>query len=260
VIALDLAAALDPARFMASTGFEPDPWQRLFLRSTASRLLLLCARQTGKSTSTAALAAHCALYEPGALILLLSPSQQQSRELFRKVTEFVRGLASLDLEAESASRIEFPNGSRIVCLSGNPMTVRGFSGPRLIIIDEACFIDDELAHSVTPMLAGGGRMIAMSTPNGKRGWFYENWAGDDPLWERMRVTADDSPRISAEFLATERASKPEWRIRQEYMVEFVDTDETLFPSEMVARAITTAVAPLFPSAFSAFSGGTPHAP
>ncbi|MDR7029820.1 terminase large subunit domain-containing protein [Rhizobium rosettiformans] len=254
MISLDLAAALDPAHFMTSTGLIPDPWQRRFLRSTVSRLLLLCARQTGKSTTTAALAAHCALYEPGALILLLSPSQQQSRELFRKVTEFVRGLANLDLEAESASRIEFPNGSRIVCLSGNPLTVRGFSAPRLIIIDEAAFIDDELAHSVTPMLAGGGRLIAMSTPNGRRGWFYENWISNDPLWERMRVTASDSPRISAEFLATERASKPEWRIRQEYGVEFVDTDETLFPAETVAAAITPAVTPLFGTGFSAFSG------
>lgn len=245
MLARNLALALDPARFMASAGFAPDPWQRDFLRSTAARSLLLCSRQTGKSTVTAALASHTAIFEPGALVLLLAPSQQQSRELFRKVCEFVRGIATVDLDAESASRIEFPNGSRIVSLSGNPMTVRGFSGPRLVIIDEAAFIDDELYHAVTPMLSSGGRLIMMSTPNGKRGALWEAWSGDDPMWSRTRVTAHDSPRITPEFLAMERASKPEFRIRAEYLCEFTDTDVQYIGTDLIQRAMTPAIAPLF---------------
>lgn len=235
---------------MSFAGYAPDPWQRDFLRSTASRSLLLCSRQTGKSTVTAALATHTAIFEPGALVLLLAPSQQQSKELFRKVCQFVRGIATIELDAESASRIEFPNGSRIVSLSGNPMTVRGFSGPRLVILDEAAFVDDELFHAVTPMLAAGGRLIAMTTPHGRRGWFYEAWAGDDPAWNRTRITAYDSPRITADFLAMERASKPLWRFRQEYEVEFVDTSEQFFGSDLIARAMMPTVAPLFSQPFN----------
>ncbi|MDX0601803.1 terminase [Sinorhizobium medicae] len=246
MLSRSLAHALDPASFMAGAGFSPDPWQATFLRSTSRRSLLLCSRQTGKSTVTAALASHTAIYEPGALVLLLAPSQQQSRELFRKVCEFVRGIATVDLDAESASRIEFPNGSRIVSLSGNPMTVRGFSGPRLVVIDEACFLpDDELFHAVSPMLAAGGRLLCLSTPNGKRGFFWEAWAGDDPIWTRTRITANDTPRISPEFLAAERASKPEHRIRAEYMCEFVDTDLQFVSSDLIARAMSPAIAPLF---------------
>ena len=49
------------------------------------RLVLNCARQTGKSTTAATLALHRALYYPGSLILLVSPSQRQSTELFRKI-------------------------------------------------------------------------------------------------------------------------------------------------------------------------------
>lgn len=245
MLARNLAHALDPALFMADAGFRPDPWQAQFLRSASRRSLLLCSRQTGKSTVTAALASHTAIFEPGALVLLLAPSQQQSRELFRKVCSFVRGIATVDLEAESASRIEFPNGSRIVSLSGNPLTVRGFSGPRLVILDEAAFVDDELFHAVTPMLSSGGRMICMTTPNGKRGFFWEQWSGDDPLWQRTRITAHDTPRITAEFLAAERASKPEWRIRQEYLVEFVDTDSQFIGTDLIQRAIVPTIQPLF---------------
>lgn len=198
---------------------------------------------------TAALASHTAIFEPGALVLLLAPSQQQSREIFRKVCEFVRGIATVELDAESASRIEFPNGSRIVSLSGNPMTVRGFSGPRLVVLDEAAFIDDELYHAVSPMLVAGGRLVAMTTPNGRRGFFHEFWAGDDPLWHRTRVTAHDSPRVTAEFLETERASKPLWRFQAEYECRFVDNEEQVFGSDMITGTISPAVLPLFDQPF-----------
>ncbi|PZO78275.1 MAG: hypothetical protein DI629_12410 [Mesorhizobium amorphae] len=245
----DIVLALDPARYMEAAGFRPDPWQSTFLRSTATRSLLLCSRQTGKSTTIAALASHVAVYEANALVLLFAPSQQQSRELFRKVVAFHRDATEDDPEAASAQRIELPNGSRIISLSGNPHTARGFSGPRLVIFDEACFggpSGDELFHSLTPMLAAGGRFVAMSTPNGKRGWFFDAWENGGPLWHRTRITAHDSPRLTPDFLMAERASKPEWRFRQEYECEFVETDETLFPADMIARAMSPAVQPIIP--------------
>lgn len=245
MLARNLAYALDPSLFMAGAGFPPDPWQRDFLRSTAARSLLLCSRQTGKSTVTAALASHIAIYEPGALVLLLAPSQQQSRELFRKVCSFHREAHNIDPEAFSAQRLELQNGSRIISLSGNPTTARGFSGPRLVILDEAAWITDELFHSITPMLAAGGRLIAMTTPFGRRGWFYENWTSDDPLWQRTLVTADMSPRITPEFLDAERASKPAWRIDQEYFCRFVDNDEQFISSDLISRAMSPAIQPLF---------------
>ena len=246
MLSRSLAHALDPSIFMADAGFRPDPWQATFLRSTSRRSLLLCSRQTGKSTVTAALASHTAIYVPGALVLLLAPSQQQSRELFRKVCSFHREAHNIDPEAYSAQRLELQNGSRIISLSGNPTTARGFSGPRLVILDEAAWISDELFHSITPMLSSGGRLIAMSTPFGRRGWFYENWTAEDHLWQRTLVTADMSPRITEEFLAAERASKPAWRIEQEYFCRFVDNDQQYIGSDLIQRAMTPAIPPLFP--------------
>ena len=88
MLADDLATALDPARVMTRADLPPDPWQADLPRSRAQRALLLCTRQAGKSTVTAALALHEALYRPPALVLLLSPSLRQSGELFRKVATF----------------------------------------------------------------------------------------------------------------------------------------------------------------------------
>ena len=69
-------------RLMRSHGLEPDPWQIAFLESTHKRTLLNCSRQAGKSTAVAALALTEALFTNGALILLVSRTYRQSRELF----------------------------------------------------------------------------------------------------------------------------------------------------------------------------------
>ena len=96
----------DAVSVMRQAGLAPDSWQMDIARSQASRLLLLCCRQSGKSTTTAALALATAIREPSSLVLLLSPSLRQSSELFRKVLEHYRALAvPLPPQAESALRL-----------------------------------------------------------------------------------------------------------------------------------------------------------
>src|SRR4051812_28925094 len=108
----DLRMALDASLLMALCGLPPDPWQAAVMRSSAQRMALLACRQSGKSSTCAVLALHTALYEPGALILLLSPSLRQSQELFRKVVDAYSMLGNLaPLQAESALRLEMTNGS-----------------------------------------------------------------------------------------------------------------------------------------------------
>ena len=238
-LATDLAwdLALDPALLAREVGLEPDPWQAQVLRSGAPRMLLNCCRQSGKSTVTAVLATHTALYEPGALILLLSPSLRQSQELFRKCLGVYRTLdRPVPPEAESALRLELENGSRIVSAPGKEGTVRGFSGVRLLIVDEASRVPDELYFSIRPMLAvSGGRLIALSTPFGNRGWWYEAWDQGEG-WERYEVPATACPRISPEFLAEEERALGQWWFEQEYLCRFLDAETQAFRREDIDRA------------------------
>jgi Terminase large subunit, T4likevirus-type, N-terminal len=240
----DLALALDPARLMAACGWPPDPWQAQVLRSPAARLLLLACRQSGKSTTTACLALHTALYEPGALILLLSPSLRQSQELFRKVQDAYRALGHpAPLEAESALRFEMANGSRIIALPGTEPTIRGYSGVNLLVIDEAARVADELYYAIRPMLAvSGGRLIGLSTPWGKRGWFYAEWERGEG-WERTTIPAAACPRIPAAFLEEERRSLPRGWFDAEYLCLFTDTDMTVFREEDLQAMLDPTVEP-----------------
>jgi len=245
-LARDLAYAVDPALWVQDRlGVIPDPWQADVLRSTAPRMLLNCCRQSGKSSVAAWLALHTALYRERALVLLLSPSLRQSGELFRKVIEAYRALGdAAPPEAESALRIELKNGSRIVSLPGSEQTVRGYSGVNLLVCDEASRIEDDLYHSVTPMLAvSRGRLLALSTPFGARGWWYDAWHSDG--WERVRITAEQCPRIPREFLERERRGMPDWAFRQEYLGEFADGAGQMFSSELIRQALSADVRPLF---------------
>lgn len=247
MIATDLSVALDPARVMLAAGLNPDPWQNELLRSTENEHLLLCSRQAGKSTTTGAVAIWEAIYNAPALILLLSPSQRQSIELFRKVMEFYRKLGEpIKANAESSLQVEFENGSRIVALPGKEETIRGYSGARLLVIDEASRVPDALYYSVRPMLAvSGGRLICLTTPFGKRGFFFDAWENGGAHWQRHKITAEQVPRISKEFLEEERRSMGDWWYSQEYMCEFRETTDQVFSYDLVMAAMNPDIKPLF---------------
>jgi hypothetical protein len=209
---------------------------------------MLCARQTGKSTVAALLALHTALYRSPALILLLAPALRQAQELFRSIRGLVGavGEATGKIKEESALRLEMVNGSRVVTLPGTEATIRGFSSVSLLIVDEAARVPDELYHSARPMLAvSGGRLVLLSTPYGKRGFFYREWVDGGTAWCRVSVPATGCPRIATSFLEAERAVLGEWWFRQEYLCEFVDPLDSVFQHADIEAALDPLVLPLF---------------
>jgi hypothetical protein len=223
---------------MEQAGLSADPWQAEVLRSAARRMLLLCARQTGKSTTIAVLALHQAIYRARSLILLLSPSLRQSSELFLKVMSILEALPRQPrLHSRSAVTLQLANGSRIISLPSSEGTIRGYSGASLLIIDEASRVADDLYATVRPMLAtSAGRLICLSTPWGKRGFFYEAFANCDPSWARFTVTGDQCPRITSEFLEEERRTLNAQWFAQEYFCEFISPVSQVFDRDTVMAA------------------------
>jgi hypothetical protein len=236
----------DPANLLADAGMPPDDWQAELLRGNHDRVLLLAGRQSGKSQTAAALALRQAVLEPGSLILLISPSLRQSGELFKdKVMRLFNALGRpVATVQESALSMQLEGGSRVVSLPADEGTIRGYSGAKLLILDEAARVPDELYQSVRPMLATSkGKMIALTTPWGQRGFFFESWHGKEK-WKRVRITADMCPRIDPEFLAEERRNLGEKFYLQEYFCSFESVCGTLFAEEVIQAAISDEVQPL----------------
>ena len=257
-MARDLRMTLDPVLFAQACGIDPDPWQRLLLTTQKRQVILNCSRQSGKSTVTAIKALHAASYRSKTLVLVVSPTERQSGELLRKVKDAhsALGQAASPIKEVSALRIELENRSRIIALPGAEKNVRTYSGVGLLIIDEASRCEDELYEALRPMLAvSWGQLVILSTPCGRAGFFFEAWHSTSGEWERIRVQADECPRISADFLATERATVGDWSYRQEFFCEFLDADSSVFSYETVMKMLTDDAEPLFSDYAEPFAAG-----
>ena len=185
-------------------------------------------------------------------MVIVSPSQRQSGELFRKVLSTYRALGRpVPADAENALSLELENGSRVVTVPGKEGTVRGYSGVALLIIDEAAKVVDDLYRTVRPMLAvSGGRLALLSTPFGKRGFFWEEYQ-DRAAWDYYEVRATDCPRITPEFLAEEKRKMGDLWFRSEYLCEFVESVSSVFTYEEVMSAFRSDFTPIFGTAHAA---------
>lgn len=263
-----IAASATPAQYVASLGIEPFDWQVEELRPIEDdRVLLLCARQSGKSTVAGAETVHVGKHRPRSLALIVCPSKDQSEIVMGKVDEFITHDAGIPrLRRDAVYTKEFANKSTIHALPGTERSVRGYSNPDLILLDEASRVPDETYMAVRPMMTGGGtKMIAATTAFGKRGWFYRAWTNPDSRWRKILVRVAWEPHgtelvpampedefraywasrgVSAYYSTRHRYQDllddliemgEQW-FRQEYCCEFLDREGSLFAYDDIMAA------------------------
>jgi hypothetical protein len=236
--ALDLAAEL---------AIRLDPWQAAALTTGRHDILLLVTRQGGKGEVATLLALDKILNDPGSTVVVVSRADRQAKRLLRRIKRRYRQLAGVPaVVTDSQYAFELINGSEVLALPGSEETIRGIEAVDLLIVDEAALVPDDLFGAVYPMLATtDGRCVAMSTARGRRGWFWHEWEQGGDEWHRERITWEQIPRFNPEWIARTRRRLGEWLFRQEFGCEFLDTDDQVFASELIARAFTSAVTPLF---------------
>src|SRR5260221_2409250 len=122
---------------------------------------------------------------------------------------------------------EFDSGSRVVALPGSEASIRSFSNVHTLLFDEASHVPNETYEAARPVVAatGGGRIIALSTPYGTRGWWWEAWRDEsssaEPC-ERYKVPAWECPHINGDLLAHEERRIGNLRVYQVYATELLD--------------------------------------
>jgi|SRR5215216_1276294 len=232
-----MSVSSDTVEFARSVGVDPDGWQEEVLTSDHPRKILCCGRQTGKSTVGAILATHKALKTPGSTVLVVAPGERQAKLLFSKAAALYRQ-AGYPLPAHSERRtgLELSNGSIIEALPAVERTTRGYSVD-LLICDEAAGVPDMDYHGILPaLIATRGEQVLLSTPRGKRGFFFELWNSRED-WMRVMVRSDEVARIRPEDLEVFRAAMPEEFFRQEFFCEFLETEGSLFSYDDIERAL-----------------------
>lgn len=228
-----------------------DEEQRRILDPANKRVILCCHRQYGKSTISSLLCFHRALFYEKSLCLLVAPSLRQSSENFRKVADALESInPKPELEEDNKLTLKFSNGSRIISLPGSQKTVRGFTAPDLILIDEASEAADELFTALFPMLTSNpdGRLILASTPKGQRGFFHRLWTKGGPEWLKIEKRASDNHRLDPAIIAEAKRTLPEWEYRQEYGCEFVQAEDQYFSNYTIQKMFDADVKPLWGTA------------
>ncbi len=235
---------------ISKLGFIPDNLQAQVLRAKDKNGILNCTRQWGKSTVAAAMAVYMCLFEPDSLILIISTTEKQSGELVRKARQFLYKL-NLYPKKDKAHRlsIELRNGSRILVVPDSEASTRGYSGVKLLLVDEAARVSDEAYAALRPCLAvSGGKTWMLSTPNGKRGFFFERWQSlivePDEDWASVSVTAEQCPRIPQDWLAKERSKVSSNWFAQEFLCVFTESQGAVFPHAAIQAALSKDCEPL----------------
>jgi len=222
-------------------GLTLDPAQARLVTAAGRRVIVNCCRQWGKTTGHRHPRLLVRRQPPGHPHRHRGPQCRQSGEFVMKASVFLRRLGQrFQTDGLNRRSIRLANGSRIVGIPSREATIRGLSGVNFLVIDEASRTPDDIYLAVRPMLATtNGDLWLLSTPNGKRGFFYEVWKHGGPAWDRHSVPASECPRISPEFLDQERLSLPENHFLQEYCCEFVHGDDFIFDRDILDASVSS---------------------
>lgn len=158
------------------------------------RVIYRKCRQSGISTLTGAYALWVAMFFPNRKVLIVSKRDEDAIGYLNRNVKFVYEYLPEwmheifgDPRATGARKfappksynehtIEFFHGSDIKSLTSSKDTLRSNTAS-LVIIDEAAFIAEMEAMWTAgqPTLMHGGRVIVISTTNGKGNWYHNTW-------------------------------------------------------------------------------------
>src|ERR1700730_5077222 len=171
----ELAYAIDPALWVSTVlGFEPTAWQSEFLRAPqGASILVLTARQVGKTTTAAWAIAHFMLFTPGGLSVIACPAQRQSKEAVRRVRDSLIKVGA-ELKSDNIYELELKNGSRVLALPSTDDSIRGLTVDGWIVADEAARLSPDLISALRPVRA--------RPPQGRFAMLSTAWSRTDPFW------------------------------------------------------------------------------
>jgi len=228
--------------------FKVHAHQDFILNDPSKTIILNIARQTGKSTTAAIKAIHTAYWVPNALVLIMSATKPQALEVVRKIKNFLNTSRFTTWKEimpkgkENKAEVELNNSktrtkSRIISVTASD-SARGYS-PTLVICDEMAFWEDqdETFNSVVlPMVdATDGTILALSTPNGRHGSFWNCYQSKH--WSAYHFNWRANPLNTQEKMDRKKETMTPLQFRAEYEAEFVSSRDSFFTSSEIKNAV-----------------------
>ena len=140
--------------------------------------VILKARQLGISTIAAGYIVWLMLFHRDKNILVMATKFKTAANLVKKVKAIMKNVPDFliiaEISIDNRASFELSNGSQIQAASTSGDAGRS-EALSLLVIDEAAHVEslDELWAGLYPTISTGGRVIALSTPNGVGNWFHK---------------------------------------------------------------------------------------
>ena len=200
-------------------------------------LVVKSARQRGKTLLLMNLLLRQSINFSNTTSILVEPSWAQAKRVFRGITKACKGIPLIESANGGDMIITFNNGSEIQFLSGAQRvdSVRGATVSRngILALDEAAFLKDDYVYKVLPFRnANRARVVAMSTPLFREGYFYSEYKGClEGLVGNCLIDFNDydtSMLYPPEQQEHDKATMPALIYMTEVLGEFIDAYSTLF--------------------------------
>ena len=251
-----------------------DKWQQEIIEHQGS-VTIRKGRQVGGSTAIGNRAAKLMMKYSKSNSLMIAPAQRQSSELFIKTMSWLMIEHNKSIDAAggykddpmaSARRnmelrrvfenkhgifAEIPTKTVVKLKTGSILysLPAGKTGVYLrsfaldfLYVDEAAYVPDPVYNALKPMLLvskkknGLGWEVFLSTPFGRGGFFYDSFTDDD--YKQFHISSEDCKRIDKADLLKEQKKISKIQYAQEYLGEFIDEFQQMFPTALIKKCMT----------------------
>lgn len=202
-------------------------------------LTLVWSRQSGKSVFAEIILIEN-LLKPKTFSAYVSPTFQLGRKVFKEITSLLSGSGIIKTSNASTLTIETIFDSTLQFFSVEAYTaIRGNTVSGVLILDEAAYYADELPNGeniwsnvLMPITKARNPLtILISTPRGKRGFFYEFYLkglrGEKGYKSLLRDIYSDS-LVTEEFINEIKETISPIAFEQEFLCHFLDSALTFF--------------------------------
>lgn len=208
-------------------------------QSDIKYLTLVWSRQSGKTVFTEIILIET-LFKSNKLSGYISPTFQLGRKVYKEVVKLLEPTNIIKSANASTLTIESIYGSTIQFYSADAYTsIRGNTISDVLIVDEAAYMPDMLPNGellwsnvIMPITkARCKKIIFVSTPHGKNGFFYEQYIralNNEKGYGYLQKTIHDDDLVTEEQLVEIKRTTPSLAFKQEFECEFLDSSITVF--------------------------------
>ena len=170
----------------------------------------------------------------------ISPTYSQGRKVYKELVDLLEPTGVIKKANATTLTIETIYKSTFQAFSmDSPNSIRGYTVSGILVMDECSFFPDTLTDGSDPWSsvimpitkARKPKVLAISTPKGKRGFWYNmhlKAVEGEKGYKEIAATIYDDSLVSNEEIEEIKKSVSPLAFKEEFLVEFLDSSLTFF--------------------------------